>query len=176
MLRYALPRYFFFLCTVGAFVFAMATVGMLPDPVATKFAASGAPTATMSRVGYVGLMAASTAVLPAFLVAAIGVLPRFFPGTLNVPHRDYWLAPARRSDTLAFLLRQGYWLGALVAVLMGTLHGMTLSANRATPPGMPAAWTMPVLFLFIGCVMAWTLLFVRHFKLPAGTGTPQAAA
>ncbi len=35
------------------------------------------------------------------------LLPRAFPGAINIPDRDYWLAPERREDTLGLPDRHG---------------------------------------------------------------------
>ncbi len=146
----------------------LSTMGGLPDPVATQFGAGGAPVSFMSRTGYVAFILGFVTILPIFMVAMVGYLPRLMPGAVNVPHRDYWMAPARRAATIDFLTTQGYWLAALMSAFLGGLHWLTAQANAATPPGLSNAGLKGVTFTFLAALAAWmAALFVR-FRRPPG--------
>src|SRR4029450_10378949 len=74
-----------------------------PDVGATHFDARGAPNATMSRGVYRGYMAFLVIVVP-LLVAALPIwVSQRWPMLLNIPNREYWLAPERSAETLASL-------------------------------------------------------------------------
>ena len=56
-----------------------ATVALLPDSVATHFAGGGRPNGWMTREGYRVFMLLFVTLLPLFMVAMAGWLPRLFP-------------------------------------------------------------------------------------------------
>ena len=47
------------------------------------------------------------------MVLSMAVLPRMMTSAINIPNRDYWLAPARREATLRYIEAHAYWLGSL---------------------------------------------------------------
>lgn len=112
---------------VGYLVFS---ASQLPDRVASHFNARGRPDDWMSRADYLRFMAIFGFVFPAFIVG-ITSLFRLFPQGLNLPHRDYWLAPERRTDTYAYLHRVGLWFACLCLCFVIGLHFLTIQANQA---------------------------------------------
>jgi hypothetical protein len=82
---------------------------------------------------------------------------------INLPNRDYWLAPPRLNDSLDFLAAHGYRLGRLVIVLMTGLHYVVLVANRAEPPLLPYSWLMAILLGFVFALAMWVLVLYRRF-------------
>ena len=107
----------------------------LPLRVATHFDAAGRPNGWMSRDANLGFQAGLALFLGA-LFGGIGALTRRLPDSMiNLPHRDYWLAPERRAATLAWVGSMAHALGIVVvgffifvfqqvyaANLTGTLH------------------------------------------------------
>src|SRR5207237_1170658 len=89
------------------------SAGELPERVATHFDASGQPNGWMSRHGHIIFIMLLGLALP-LLVAGSFFCLRFFPGRgINLPHREYWLAPERRAGTFSYLLRHGLWFDCL---------------------------------------------------------------
>ena len=80
--------------------FIVATTGQLADPVATHFGSDYLANGFMTRDGYLAFSLAFSTLLPVIVAGAVGWLPRLFPRSVNVPNRDYWLAPERRAATL----------------------------------------------------------------------------
>ena len=67
--------------------------------VASHFDSAGQANAWMPRSTYWLLSIAVGMGLPAFIIGG-GYVLRFLPvSLLNIPHRDYWLAPERREET-----------------------------------------------------------------------------
>lgn len=159
----------FFMALITAVSVVLSTTGGLPDPVATKFGSGGAPVSFMSRSGYITFILGFTTLMPMFMVGMIGYLPRLMPGAVNVPHRDYWLAPARRAATLDFLTSQGYWMAALMASFLTALHWLTVQANLATPPMLSNSGLKAVTFTFLGALAAWMVTLFVRFRRPPGT-------
>jgi hypothetical protein len=99
-----------------AVLFMLATAGVLPDTVASHFNSSGAPNRFMSDQSYLLLMLALVVLVP-LSVGWLGRWVQQIPDELiNLPHKDYWLAPERRAQTLSYLANWLQW-SACVLVL-----------------------------------------------------------
>jgi uncharacterized membrane protein len=151
---------------IAAAGYIVATAPGLPEHVATHFGGSGAADAWMTRAGYVRFMLVFVVVLPALLVAAIGLLPRLFPQWVNVPNRAYWLAPERRDDSLAFLLVHACWFGVLMEVFVAALHALLLHANATSPPRLPTLPFVAFLAAFLAALAVWIRALYRRFPRP----------
>ncbi|MFM7071882.1 MAG: hypothetical protein ACKO38_08845, partial [Planctomycetota bacterium] len=53
---------------------------------------------------------------------------------INIPHRDYWLAPERRRESLAFLNRELAGIALAVAWFMAAVSHLSFEANIAGGP------------------------------------------
>ena len=147
----------------GAAAFLLATVGALPDRIPTHFRAGGIPDAWMTRGGYTSFMLAFAVGLPLLLVALIGGLPRLFPRHVNLPNRQYWLAPERREASLAFFGRHACWLGCIMVLLAAGVHGLIMRASGATPPRLDQGLFLGMLGGFVVAMGLWIVAIFRRF-------------
>ncbi len=106
-----LPRLLFVLLLIAAPAVIWATSARLPERVATHFGRGGLANGWMTHDGYLVFILALTVVLPAFVVAMVGVLPRVAGSQAGISNRNYWLAPERRAATLSTLASLACWLG-----------------------------------------------------------------
>lgn len=149
--------------TVFAVVFIVYTTRYLPDTVATHFGAGNQADGSMSRNGYLLFMLAFLIGISAFVSFVVGTLPRKYPHWTNVPNRDYWLAPARRDESLRYLSAHGKRLGCLIVMMMLGMHYIILKANAAQPPTLPAPAFTAVLFGFALALIWWIVRLYRRF-------------
>lgn len=150
----------------GVFVFV--TSAGLPEIVASHFGARGAADGFMPRQAYRVFMIGVTVGVPLLLVIA-GHSVRAVPvGMINLPNRDYWLAPDRRAETITYLTTRSSWLGVMVAAFMCFVHWLVLQANRHTPPRLSEDFLFGGLGVFALLLVAWAVLFIGHFRRPAG--------
>jgi hypothetical protein len=163
--NHSLRLLFALLLAAGA-LFVFVTAGALPERVATNFGPGGYADASMTRAGYRVYMLLMSAGFPVLLVGAIGWLPRLFPRHTNVPHRDYWMAPARQQQAFAILERHALWLGCAVVVFACAMHWLLLDANARTPPRLPLLPFLAALALILGCVAAWGFALHRALRRP----------
>ena len=85
-----------YLCFFG---YLVASSSQLSSRVATHFDGHGQPNGWMSRAAHLQFMGVFGLGFPLF-VPAIVYASRFLPDRFyNLPHRDYWLAPARQGLT-----------------------------------------------------------------------------
>ena len=98
--------------------------------------------------------------------AGIGVvMPKIPDSMINVPHREYWLAPKRRSETLAVMRRALDQMGVATLAFLLALMIMTFEANGDAAPrlGM-TSWG--IIIVYFG-ITAWQVIrLVTRFRLP----------
>ena len=149
------------LFTIVLFVvawFVATTTAQLGDAVATHFGAGFVVNRWEQRDSYLRFALAFSTVLPVIVAAIIGWLPRLLPNYVNLPHRDYWLAPERRAETFASIAVRGLLLGTLLSAFMAGVHWLILQANAVVPPQLPAKlfWTMLIVFLTAFAFWIWS--------------------
>src|SRR5690606_3467074 len=85
--------------------FILVTGSQLPATVASHFGAGGDADGFMPRAAYLGVMCVAGAALPAIIVIAQQRIMRKWPQRVNLPNREYWLAPQRREATVQAITR-----------------------------------------------------------------------
>ncbi|MDH3287833.1 MAG: DUF1648 domain-containing protein [Betaproteobacteria bacterium] len=162
-----LPFHAFALLGVALLVDLALTVPSLAEPVATHFDGTGQPNGWMTRTGYAIFMVAFGIGLPSLILGLIPLISGWFPTRINIPNKQYWLAPERREETLLFLRWHLCWLATLMAFFALAIHHLILMANASRPPALPHT---PFLFM-LGCFLAgmavWTVLLWRRFRKPS---------
>jgi len=149
---------------VGVLVYLLTTIPSLPERVASHFGASGMANGYMSRDGYRIFIIAFAVGAPLFVVAVVGLLPRAFPGAINLPDRDYWLAPERRDDTLGYLFGWACSLGSLLALFIAAIHSAVMVANAYEPPRLPGTLFVILLVAFGVGMLVWVVALMSHFR------------
>jgi len=151
-------------------VLALATIvltsGWLPDPVASHFGPSGLANGYMTRFGYLLFMAGIAVGVPTLLSLMIGGAIRRSADSVNIPNRDYWLAPAHRDGTLEFLIDHTARLAAGVALFALALHFVLIHANGLTPPRLEGTSFVVALTGALAGVGVWVAALLRRFRLP----------
>jgi uncharacterized membrane protein len=158
------PLIAFLLLLFLAVAYILFTADSLPARVASHFVADGSANGYMPRSGYLTLMLALIVCLPLLLVLLQGVL-RFIPQRfLNLPNREYWLAPERRAATLAFIQNHGVYVGILLVVFLGFVHGLVVLANNQQPPHFSVRLFTAGLLLYFLAMLVWMAAFFIHFR------------
>ena len=153
----------FVLSELALFIALTLTAGpRLPARVASHFNAAGLPDGWMSRSNYLWSMAGLGLGLALFMIG-IFYLIRFLPlSSINLPRRDYWLAPERRAATLDRIFRAGIYLATLEALFVLGVHLLVVEANASRPVRLSSAiWMLGGAFLV--AIGAWIYLFMRRF-------------
>lgn len=149
-----------------AVVYILMTIAQLPDTVATHFRGDGYANGFMTRPGYRLFMLIFTLGLPLLLVGLIGYLPGSYSRWSNLPHKDYWFAPERRAQSLAYLRRLAYWFGSLMVLFSVGLHGLVLDANAQMPARLDNDVFLIFMLLFLLGLVIWVVALLRHFGKP----------
>ena len=115
--RLSIPLALFALLTSASIAFFIYFGRDSPPHMAVTCTMNGVAKTYMDRVKFIVLGSFVSFMLPTFIVAVVGVLPRVLP------------SPERRAARLDTLLWAGLWLGCLVQVLLMTINILIYRAN-----------------------------------------------
>lgn len=154
----------FLILVSGAVVFVWFTGRFLPEVVASHFGASGAANGFMPRAFYVRFMLVFVAALPLLLVSLTTFTLNSPKARINLPNRDYWLAPERRAETIGYLLQHMVRFGAMLVVFLCYVHWLVVRANTAVPPNLSSSWFIGGLAVFLVSALVWTRVLLGRFR------------
>jgi hypothetical protein len=93
------------------------------------------------------------------------VIVRLPPSLINLPNKDYWLAPERRAHSGRVI--QGFMVGygnAMLLLLLVVFGDAMRASLMPVPQLTNRVWF--VLALLLGFMIFWTVRFFRAFRLP----------
>jgi len=149
---------------VGSITGIALTADWLPDRVASHFGANGLANGFMARDAYVAFTIGIVVVPPALVGLAIALSMKYFPQFLNLPDRDYWLAPERRTATTEYLNGHSAWLVALLSVFALAIHLLVVRANHSVPAQLETAPFLALLLTFAVAMVVWIAALARRFR------------
>ena len=150
------------LVALGAFVWRTSQV--LPPIVASHFSASGAASGYMPRGIYSVLVMALVVGAPLLVALVPAAAAGKGAKRLNIPDREYWLAPERREATLAYIRGHGRWFAAGVALFLTYVHWLVVRANALRPPMLSTAGIVLGLVVLFLALAVWLTLLFRRFR------------
>jgi uncharacterized membrane protein len=136
----------------------------LPARVAAHFDTAGHATGYLPREPYVALILLITVVAPLLVVIIPNRAFSHPDARINLPNRDYWLAPERREATVRFLARQTSLFAWLVVVFLCYTQWLVVQANALTPPALDSRAFLTGLVVFLACTLFWIVRLVRRFR------------
>jgi uncharacterized membrane protein len=162
-----LPGSIFFLLIVYGAIQGRFYSTKLPAFVATHFAAGGRPNGWQTHAAfyYTELFAVALATLLGFGVPAlVAVLP---VSLVNIPNKEYWFAPERRGNTLAYFRMSFAWFGCGLLAFLIFVNELVFRANLQTPRQLNTTAFVTALFIFLGFTAMWTIRLMVKFARPA---------
>jgi uncharacterized membrane protein len=159
-----LPQWIYALLLACGAIGAAHYYALLPERMASHFSSDGTPNGWQLKEMFFALMAmvtASTAII-GFLAPVL--IARRPASQINLPNKEYWLAPERRAVTMEFIAGQMRWFAC--AVLFVLLFGgyEALRANLRSVVRFDSQAMLVVLVGFLAFVLLWLIGFVRHFS------------
>jgi uncharacterized membrane protein len=137
----------------------------MPERMATHFGPSGRPDGWMSRTSAVVFQAVLQIGLPALFIAIAWTLPRFPNSMINLPHREYWLAPERRAATLQHMSRMLLHIALAISIFIPIIGHLVFDANRRDGPLSMFPFLI-ALAAFLGAVFGIAGYSVWALRLP----------
>jgi uncharacterized membrane protein len=162
-----IPRILFFGIALAAIAQCIHDFPLLPERMASHFAASGVPNGWMTKSQFCIIYA--VVFLPALFVEfwlhrKIAKTPE---AKLNLPNMKYWLAPERRAETFAYFETFFAWYGCAFLFVMTFAMGLAMRANFSTPPRLPTGPIVTVLCGFVAFNVAAVIAILRQFSTPS---------
>jgi hypothetical protein len=157
-----LPVLALVLAAVAAFI--LVSGRSLPPIVASHFAASGHANGFMPRGDYLVFMlliALGVPLLLALIPYSLRSIPLRF---VNLPNREYWLAPERREETLVFLQNHGIFLSVLLVAFLCYIHWLVVRANESQPAFFSPSLFVGGFVLFLVAIAIWVGVLIVHFS------------
>lgn len=132
-----------------------------PDRVASHFDAAGRPNAWSSRDEFFVLQVAVTLGIAALFLAMPKLLKSTPSSLINLPNKAYWLAPARREETMDRLGSHFDVFAAATVLLLLVVFDLASLASRRG--GLATNYFLPVLGAYLVFTLGWTVVLIRGF-------------
>lgn len=137
----------------------------LPETVASHFGPGGVADGWMRKDSFFAIFlllgVGSVAAVP-LVGLVVGMLPT---SLLNLPNKDYWLAPERREASMARLQSWLVEFGAVSMVLMAYILHITCQANVAEEAVLPDGF-MRAMVVFLAYTVLWTVGLLWAWRVP----------
>jgi uncharacterized membrane protein len=160
------PRVLFFAIILMVIAQCVHDFALLPDRLASHFAASGMPNGWMTKTQF--LVTYGLVLLPA-LAIEFWVSHRIAnkpDARLNLPNKEYWLAPERRAETFAYFERFCAWYGCAFLFVVVFAMGLAMRANFNTPPQLPTGLIVFDIAGFVIFNVGAVIAMFRRFSMP----------
>jgi uncharacterized membrane protein len=163
-----LPKLIFALLVLYAVVHFSYLYPQLPGVMASHFNALGAANGWQTKQAFFGVF-----VMVGVLAIVVGfVIPKIIfalPARLiNLPNKNYWLAPENRTETTEFLGAYFAWFGcALYLILIVTFDYATQSNLHPENPPDPARMWYALAGFAIFSVVSTILLLAKFLRPPS---------
>lgn len=139
----------------------------LPERVATHFNLAGQADGWMSRDNQTKAHIGLVLFIAVLLEGLARLSPRLPDSLVNLPHRDYWLAPERRAATHAWIAGLLRLIGCVLMAFFLALFHLVYRANLNATPMLtgPAGLLVGGLLATVGLLLAGVIL--RFARPPA---------
>lgn len=135
----------------------------LPEKVAAHFNAFGEADNWTSKPTYL-IFQVILLIFTLFFTFVLPLLIKKLPAPLiNIPHKDYWLAPERRSATYLILRRRFEWFGVGLCALLISINQLVIRANLLDQNLSAASWY--ILGVFLLFIVVWSMKLCKDFKI-----------
>jgi uncharacterized membrane protein len=162
------PQAVFLLLVFLGFLQARNFAAAMPGLMATHFGASGSANGwqTKGQFFIVEIVMLAVCLLIGFgIPAIIAAAP---PSLVNLPNKEFWLAPVRRDHTLAVFRIQMTWFACALLTFLIVVNQLVFNANQSVPRHLNGPQFTMALLAFLGFVAIWTIRLISHFsKTPA---------
>jgi len=137
---------------------------LLPDSIAVHFGSSGEPNGWSDKAEFVVTYGATELFILLLGVVSGFLLRKTPPGLVNIPNRDYWLAPERREETVAFLSNQVVWIEAGTLAFLIAIAQLVFKENLGDAPPRLSGDFWYVLAAFVGATVWFCVKIILRFR------------
>jgi len=159
-----LPRTIFVAIVLAAIAQCVFSFAQLPETVASHFGPSGAPNGWMSKQAFFAIYAVVIALASVVEVFPARSIAKSSTARINLPNKEYWLAPERRAETMAYFEKFFAWYGCAFLLILVLIMGLAINANLNPPPHLPSGPTLAIIVGFVAFNIAAVVQIFRRFS------------
>lgn len=136
----------------------------LPETVASHFDIHGDADGWSDKRSFILVIMGLNGFLLLVFLPTILFLPRIPHSMINLPHKDYWLAPDRAEDTFRGVGTSLLWFANWTLLFMLSIMLLTFRANLRADPSL-SNWFWVWLGVYLVYVMGWSIaILIRYGK------------
>jgi len=137
----------------------------MPEQMASHFDAEGRADGYSSTDTFFTLFALLEALMVAMFLGLPCLVSRLPASMVNLPNRDYWLAPERVDRAQQLVAGQMSWLGLATLLFMILVEQSVIAANTTTGAGLDGlfSWALGGYLLY---TVVWVFGLYRAFRIP----------
>ena len=139
----------------------------LPAVVGQHFGGDGRANGWASRDAFFILSWTVLLVISAIFIFTPRALRTVPVSLINLPNKDYWLAPERKEESLRFLEREMEWMGAMTVGFIALVLHLAVRANLNPEHRLENGAFVTLLFAFLMATSGWIVRLYRRFPDPS---------
>lgn len=137
----------------------------LPERVASHFGGDGTPNGYSTKGSFCFVYLILIILLPLVFIFGIPFLISKVPSSMiNLPNKNYWLAPERREETISYINVQLTVMGYGLMVFLILIMELTFKANLKVTKSLSSGPFLFFLCAFIAFDLFWTVKLLVHFS------------
>ncbi|NOX17433.1 MAG: DUF1648 domain-containing protein [Chlorobi bacterium] len=138
----------------------------LPEKVASHFTASGEANSFMDKNSFVMFAIGVILFLDVLFIGLSKLMNIISDSGFNLPHKDYWLHPARRETTIKTLKKMLYTTSAITLIFLTAIMRKIIECNiDGTFHLDSAAFTYLIIYV-VGLSFYIITLFLKFSRIP----------
>jgi len=136
----------------------------LPEVIASHFTFEGTANGWQPKRAFFGIYSGVLVLLVSIFLGLPLLLDRIPDSLINLPQKQYWLAPERRAETFSFINAQMLMYGNATLGFILVVFQLAIQANLTPQKQLPSAIMLPLLGGYILLCLVWTVRFICKFK------------
>jgi uncharacterized membrane protein len=118
----------------------------LPETMASHFGPTGQADGWSSKASFMRIYLIIIGSVVTMAIFVLALLPKIPASMINLPHKDYWLAPERRAESMAFIQRQMLWFTAALLLLLVDILQQSVRVNLGRAAQLEHPLTSLIIF------------------------------
>lgn len=159
-------RIFFVLALLICIVEMARLWGISPSQMAAHFNISGEPDRFVSKPEFFWFQIQTLFIVVLISLPLLILTLLIPPNLINMPNREYWLAPERKDETLGRISDFGSALFGVILLTILTAFDISVYANLQTPVHFNAGLMGVVMVIAFGIIILMLVRLIMSFRLP----------
>ncbi len=134
----------------------------LPEQVAHHFDTTGKPDAWGHKIQFLIVYLATIGIMALAFLGLGLLMPKIPDSAINLPNKNYWLAPERRQKTLNYMLPLFLWMGSFTMILLLDIFHQSFQVHLGNAAKLDHFWISIGAYLAI--TTAWCVIVYKKFS------------